>query len=121
MFEQYECCWQLFSFGTERYQQVLAQFKPKLELMWRFILENGGHRVECKSHINHVTVHALLRIIDFTHEATLKQYGTDGADYYQFAKVWPKQKPRVTGEANAGQRGTPTSGVKDDWAATVIQ
>lgn len=111
VFEQYACCWQLFSFGTDTYQQVLAQFKPKLDLMWRFIRENGGHRVECKSHINHVTAHALLRIIDFTNEARLKQYGTDGADYLQFAKVWPKQKPRVTGEVNARQVETAAPGV----------
>jgi len=100
VFEQYPCCWQLFSFGTDAYPRVLTQFSPKMELMWQYARDHGMHRVECKSHVDHKTGHTLLRILGFTKEATLRMYGSDGADYLQYSRLWPKL-PRTTAKSDA--------------------
>lgn len=120
VFENFPGCWQLFSFGTDQYVRVLALFKPKLDLMWAFAREHGGHRVECKTHAQHITAHALCRIVGFTHEATFRNYGTDGADYLQFARVWPKV-PRAVGDESARQVETGAAGVRDATPDTVLQ
>lgn len=91
-FENFPGNWQIFSFGTDAYRRVLPAFKPKLDALTNFSLENGARRLECKSHIMHTESQALLRIVGFTPEAVLRSYGRDGADYVLFSKAWDHEK-----------------------------
>lgn len=105
VFENFPGNWQVFSFGTQDYMRVLVAFKPKLDKMIGFGLDNGMHRLECRSLADHHEAHRCIAFIDLQREATLRQYGRDGQDFALFARTWPRKK-REAAEQAAPEVGT---------------
>jgi RimJ/RimL family protein N-acetyltransferase len=87
-FENFPGNWQIFSFGTEAYPRVLVAFLPYWQPLQSFALDRGMHRLECKSLSSHKEAHGFLRLMGFTQEATLLQYGRDRQDYFLFRRIW---------------------------------
>lgn len=101
IFENFPGCWQIFSFGTHDYIRVLVAFKPKWYLMIDYLKQHGGHRLECKSLITHKEAHGFLRMMGFSAECILDQYGRHREDYILFKQVFDVP----VGNGSAGVRG----------------
>jgi hypothetical protein len=89
MFENFPGCWQVWSFGTQDYERVVAGFLHRFQQAIDAARgERGLHRIECRSIRIHSSAHKLLRVLGFKSEGVLEQYGRDRSDYFLFAKVW---------------------------------
>jgi RimJ/RimL family protein N-acetyltransferase len=88
VFEQWPGNWQIWSFGTDDYRRAAPVFNRKFDLAMQYAIDHGCHRMECRSHANHVESHRLLTALGAEREGPLRQYGKDKADYIVFSWVF---------------------------------
>lgn len=78
--------WQAMAFGTDAFERaapaatryILREIKP-------WLIEQGCHRLECFSHVEHTKAHRWLVFLGATCEGSMKAFGRDGSDYLRFA------------------------------------
>lgn len=77
---------EMFAYGTDAFSRVaLTLTRYGLRVMKPAMLAAGLHRAECKSRFDHTDAHRWLEALGFRREGVLKAYGSDRADYVQFA------------------------------------
>lgn len=79
--------WQVYMFGTDKFDRVVVDLMRWVREEARDILSHvAGHRLSCESRADHTEAHKLIRALGGREEATLRRRGKDGADYKIF--VW---------------------------------
>jgi len=71
-----------FAFGTDDWGKVLLPMTRQVRgFMMRFLLENGYHRIECRSLASRPDVGRWLALFDAEQEAVLRGSGARGEDF----------------------------------------
>lgn len=91
--------WSIWSFGTDDWGKgVLAMTRYGVRVLRPHILDRGAHRLQCESRVDHHDAHRWLKACGARIEGTLRKYGRDGTDYYQFSWIrsdadvlWPRK------------------------------
>tara|TARA_B100000902_G_scaffold367574_1_gene390284 strand:+ start:5609 stop:6136 length:528 start_codon:yes stop_codon:yes gene_type:complete len=87
--------WSFGLFATNSFNKIyISLTKFILRVIIPHFNAINAHRVECQSIANYEYVHKWLEFIGLKRESTLKGYGKNGEDFYNFAYV------RNKGEAN---------------------
>jgi hypothetical protein len=83
-----------FAFGTDDWgRALLAMTKHVRGFMMRFLLENGYHRIECRSLASRPDVGRWLALFDAEEEAVLRGSGARGEDFILYR--WLKHERRA--------------------------
>jgi len=83
-----------FAFGTDDWGKVLVPMTKHVRgFMMRFLLENGYHRIECRSLASRPDVGRWLALFDAEQEAVLRGSGARGEDFILYR--WLKHEPRA--------------------------
>ena len=83
-----------YAFGTDDWgRALLAMTKHVRGFMMRFLLENGYHRIECRSLASRPDVGRWLALFDAEQEAVLRGSGARGEDFVLYR--WLKHEPRT--------------------------
>lgn len=83
-----------FAFGTDDWGKVLLPMTRHVcGFMMRFLLENGYHRIECRSLASRPDVERWLQLFDAEQEAVLRGSGARGEDFILYR--WLKHEPRA--------------------------
>jgi hypothetical protein len=83
-----------FAFGTDDWgKALLAMTRHVRRFMMPFLLENGYHRIECRSLASRPDVKRWLTIFDAQEEAVLRGSGARGEDFILYR--WLKHEPRA--------------------------
>jgi len=83
-----------FAFGTDDWgKALLAMTKHVRGFMMRFLLENGYHRIECRSLASRPDVKRWLKIFGAEEEAVLRGSGARGEDFVLYR--WLRHEPRA--------------------------
>lgn len=78
--------WSAWSFGTDEWSKAAVQLtRYALRTLRPFILERGGHRLQCESHIDHTEAHRWLKSMGANVDGFLPGYGRDGSTYLMFS------------------------------------
>lgn len=87
--------WSFGLFATNSFNKIyISLTKFILKVLIPKFNDINAHRVECQSIVNYDYVHDWLEFIGLKRESTLKGYGKNGEDFYNFAYV------RKQGETN---------------------
>lgn len=84
-FEQWPGNWQITMGGTDDIRFVLFDFMPLAAKGFKFAVDNGAHRVECRSLAEHREAGKLAKLFGANLEGRLSGYGRDGSDYQSWA------------------------------------
>jgi hypothetical protein len=88
-----------FAFGTDDWGKVLLPMTKHVRgFMMRFLLENGYHRIECRSLASRPDVGRWLALFDAEEEAVLRGSGARGEDFILYR--WLKHERRAAEIAN---------------------
>ena len=90
--------WHVSMFGSDEFKCVAWECMRWARTNIRdLIANNGGRRLHCDSHIDHLEAHKFLRTLGARQEGEpMKCYGKDGSTYIRF--VW------IVGEQEANDR-----------------
>lgn len=88
IFQNFPGNWQVYSFGTDQYPRVVVFLRDYMDAAVKYGLDNGMHRLECRSISSHKDAHGLLRLRGFTPEAILRQFGRRRQEYILFRRIW---------------------------------
>src|SRR5262245_28749131 len=83
-----------FAFGTDQWgSALLAMTKQVRGFMMRFLLENGYHRIECRSLASRPDVGRWLALFDAEQEAVLRGSGARGEDFILYRWLKYERRP----------------------------
>lgn len=83
-----------FAFGTDDWgKALLAMTRHVRGFMMKFLLENGYHRIECRSLASRPDVGRWLRLFDAEQEAVLRGSGARGEDFILYR--WLRHERRA--------------------------
>jgi hypothetical protein len=109
VFQNWPGNWQMWSFGHDDYRRCAIAFYTRIDALKAFVVDNGGHRLECRSHVSHVEAQRFLEILGAEQEARLKAFGKDGADYFVYS--WTGERlSNVHGLVTGSNAGASSSG-----------
>ena len=77
--------WSLWMFATDAINKVgfpVTKFVKRH--MVPMLIENGAHRLECRSMEGHIDAQDWLKVLGASREATLKGYGRAGEDFHVY-------------------------------------
>lgn len=78
--------WQVWAWGTEEWPRVaLTLTKHAVRVLKPLMLQHGGHRAQCHSHVLHTDAHRWLKFFGFTCEGLMQGYGREQEDFLLFA------------------------------------
>lgn len=80
--------WYAFAYGTHEWGSVVRSVTAYARNELGPALRENAHRVECQSRFDHVSAHKWLAWLGAERESVLRQFGKDGADYFNY--VWTR-------------------------------
>ena len=80
--------WSAFCYGTNEFHKVAKEITAYAQGELALHLKSQAHRVECQSRFDHDRAHRWLAWLGAERESTLRKFGSDGADYFNF--VWTR-------------------------------
>jgi len=86
--ERHPGVWNAFAYGTDEWPKVIRRLSVYAKTVFAPWLFARAHRIEAQSRFDHVTAHRWLEWLGAERESTLRGYGRDGSDYFNYA--WTK-------------------------------
>jgi hypothetical protein len=78
--------WSVWAFGTDDWPRVIHTLtKHTIRYLVPAMLNLGGHRAECATHVDHHEAHAWLEWLGFEREALMRGHGRNGEDFYLYS------------------------------------
>jgi hypothetical protein len=83
-----------FAFGTDDWGKVLLPMTKNVRgFMMQYLLENGYHRIECRSLASRPDVRRWLRLFDAVEETVLRGSGARGEDFVLYRWLKNERPP----------------------------